>query len=308
MENVLVIGGAGFIGSSLVDTLLDKNYSVKVLDNFSSGSMKNLNHISDRIEIIRGDVLDRDLLNKEVKGMDYVVDLAGMGDLAKSVSNPLPYHDVNLTGLINTLFYSEKNNVKNVVYSSSGSVYLDKPGAVSEDEALCPASPYAASKMNSEIYMRVFRKTYNMKTTTLRFFNVYGIRRENSAYWGAVTLFMSSMFRKKPINIYGDGNDVRDYIYVKDVARAVYMAIKNGASGEYNIGTGKGTSTNELAEKIENLFEYKVEIDHKPKRSGDTPSRIANTDKAYREFGFKYEYELDTGLKDLKDYLSNVFK
>ncbi len=308
MESVLVIGGAGFIGSNLVDVLLSNNYEVKVLDNFSSGSMKNLEHVKNNISIIRGDVLDRELLSREIKGMDYVVDLAGLGDLAKSVSNPLPYHDVNLTGLMNTLSYSQKNNVKNVVYSSSGSVYLDRPGTVTEDDPLCPASPYAASKLNSEIYMKVFRKTYGMKTTTLRFFNVYGIRRENSAYWGAVTLFMASMFRKKPINIYGDGNDVRDYIYVKDVARAVYLAIKNNANGEYNIGTGKGTSTNDLAGIIENLFDYRTEIIHSQKRAGDTPSRIANSEKAKRDFGFTYEYSLDAGLMDLKDYLNGVFK
>jgi UDP-glucose 4-epimerase len=303
---VLVAGGAGFIGSHLVDELISKGHWVRVLDDFSSGKKINVakHFASGKLELVEGSVVDRSVVEKAVKGVDSVVDLAGKGNLAKSVEDPLPYHDTNLTGTLNLLNCCVKNGIRKFVFSSSGSVYPENiRGQISEDSPYEPKSPYAATKVCAEIYCKTFRSVYLMETVVLRFFNVYGPRRENSSYGGAVTNFMLNMMRDQPIQLYGDGSDIRDYVYVLDVVKALMLSLTEGVNGEFNVGTGIGTSTLELIRLIGEVVSTEPKIIREKKREGDTPSRVASISKINRVTGFKPGYNLKEGLALLKDYL-----
>ncbi|MEM0272719.1 MAG: NAD-dependent epimerase/dehydratase family protein [Thermoprotei archaeon] len=304
--NILVAGGAGFIGSNLVDTLLERGYAVKVLDDFSSGKPENLaGHAGAKnFELIRGSILDMAKIVGAIKGIDAVVNLAAKGNLAKSVEDPLSYHDVNTTGTLNLLHACVKHEVKKFVFTSSGSVYKSEiTGPISEDAPYGPESPYAATKVCAEIYAKTFRRVYGLNTVILRLFNVYGPRREKSSYSGAVTNFILKVMRGEEVEVFGDGCDVRDYVYVGDVVKAIILSLEKDVSGEYNVGTGIGTTTNSLVDLVGKVVGVKPNIVHRPKRQGDTPSRIANIAKSSVELGYYPEYDLYTGLVRLKNYL-----
>lgn len=305
---ILVAGGAGFIGSAIVDRLVESGYSVRVVDSLSSGKMENLEaHLGkDYLEFIEGSILDTDVAEKSVSGIDAVISMVGIGDLAKSVANPLLYHDINLTGNLNLLVAASNRKVKKFIFASSGAVYASKAvGIISETAEYGPASPYAATKACFEIYLRTFNEVYGMENVAFRFFNVYGPRRENSTYGGAVTNFMLNVMNGKETTVFGTGEDRRDYVYVKDVARAVVMGLKRGVSGEFNVGTGAGTSTNELFAMIEAVVGKKGIVKKAPARKGDSPSRIGNIGKISAELGYKPEYTLEKGLAELREYLES---
>lgn len=309
VNRVLLAGGAGFIGSHIADLLVSQGKYVRVLDDFSSGKMQNLQQHegSQLLEVLRGDVLDRNLVDDAVENVDAIINMVGKGNLAKSVDDPRPYHDVNLTGSVNLLTSAVHQGIKKYIGASSGSVYSEEvSGRIGEDSPLGPQSPYAASKLCSEIYGNSFNITYGIECVNLRFFNVYGPRRENSAYHGAVTGFMTSLIQGRHISLFGTGEDKRDYVYVKDIAKAVVGALKVGVSGSYNVGTGEGTSTNNLIKKIESTIGVTAVVEKKPKRKGDTDSRIANTEKAHRDFSYTPSYTLDSGLRELYDYLREI--
>jgi len=303
---VLVAGGAGFIGSNLVDKLIGDGYSVIVLDDLSSGKTENLKtHLgTPGFQLVRGSVLDERVVAETVKGVDAVVDLAAKGNLAKSVEDPLSYHAVNVTGTLNLLFACVKQNAKKFVFTSSGSVYSSNTsGPLSEDTPYDPASPYAATKVCAEVYCKTFRKVYGLKTVVLRLFNVYGPRRENSSYAGAITNFMLKIMRGEEVEVFGDGSDVRDYVYVDDVVKAIELSLEKDLSGEFNIGTGVGTSTKKIVELIAEVTGRSPKIVYKPKRPGDTPSRVADLTKSRRELGYQPAYDIYSGLMLLKKYL-----
>jgi nucleoside-diphosphate-sugar epimerase len=306
---VLVAGGAGFIGSNIVDLLVEKGYRVRVIDDLSSGKRINLEkHLGSRgFEFVEGSVLDRGVVGSAVSGAHAVVNMVGKGDLAKSVKDPQPYHDVNVTGNLNLLAASKENGVEKFVFASSGAVYkAEVPDYINENVEYGPESPYAATKVCSEVYCKAFRKIYNMETVILRFFNVYGPRRENSTYGGAVTNFMLNVMNGKEVTVYGSGNDKRDYVYVKDVANAVCLALGEGASGEFNVGSGVGTSTLDMLKEIENVVGKKAKTVRGPARQGDTPRRVADITKISKAFGYKPAYQLKDGLAGLRDYLSEL--
>lgn len=305
---VLVAGGAGFIGSCIVDTLAEAGYSIRVVDDMSSGRADNVSQHAgkDYFELVKGTIVDPAVAQRAVDGVDAVINMVGKGDLAKSVANPLLYHDTNLTGNLNLLVAASKKGIKKFIFASSGAVYSAKAvGVISEDAEWGPSSPYAATKVCSEVYCRTFNDVYGMECICFRFFNVYGPRRENSTYGGAVTNFMLNVMDGKKITVFGTGNDKRDYVYVKDVARAVVMGLKEGVSGEFNVGTGIGTSTNELLAKIEKALGKKGEVSMAPARKGDSPSRIANISRIGKALGYAPEYDLERGLGELKGYLES---
>jgi Nucleoside-diphosphate-sugar epimerases len=186
------------------------------------------------------------------------------------------------------------------VYSSEAT------GTIDESTPYDPASPYAATKVCAEIYCKNFRKVYGLRTVILRLFNVYGPRRENSSYMGAVTNFMLKIMKGEPVEVFGDGSDIRDYVYVGDVVKAIILSLEKDVSGEYNIGTGVGTSTNSLIQTIGKVVGVQPSIINKPKRQGDTPSRVADITKSVRELGYTPDYDLHSGLIKLKDYFSKA--
>jgi len=196
--NILVAGGAGFIGSNLVDELLRRGFGVRVLDDLSSGKLDNLRHHIDEkgFEFLQGSIIDYPTVLRAVSGTDAVVDLAAKGNLAKSVEDPVSYHNVNTSGALYLLDACVRKGVKKFVFTSSGSVYSSEAtGKIDESTPYDPASPYAATKVCAEIYCKNFRKVYGLRTVVLRLFNVYGPRRENSSYMGAVTNFMLKIMR-----------------------------------------------------------------------------------------------------------------
>ncbi len=305
-KNVLVAGGAGFIGSSIVDRLVALGYNVRVVDDLSSGKKENLKAHLDKkyFEFIEGSILDKHVAEKAVEGMDAVISMVGRGDIAKSIANPLLYHETNLTGNLNLLIATSNNKINKFIFASSGAVYTAKAiGIISESAEYGPVSPYAATKVCAEIYCKTFNAVYDMECVCFRFFNVYGPRRENSTYGGAATNFMLNVINGKEVTIYGTGEDKRDYVYVKDVARAVVMGLKDGVSGEFNIGTGTGTSTNELLSKIEKTVGKKATVVRADGRKGDSPSRIGNITKISQVLGYKPEYSLERGLEELREHL-----
>ncbi len=305
-KRILVAGGAGFIGSCIVDTLVESGYKVRVVDDLSSGKRENIKkHMGkDYFELIEADIIEKGIAQRSVEGVDAVINMVGKGDLAKSVENPMTYHETNLTGNLNLLIAASKNKIKKFIFASSGAIYTAKAvGVISETEQYGPSSPYAATKVCSEIYCRTFNLVYGMECICFRFFNVYGPRRENSTYGGAVTNFMKYVMEGKEITIFGTGEDKRDYVYVKDVARAVVLGLKDGVSGEFNVGTGTGTSTNELFSKIEKVLGKKGKVTRAKARAGDSPSRIADISKIGKALGYKPQYSLEKGLEELRDYL-----
>ncbi|PSN92181.1 hypothetical protein B9Q08_01680 [Candidatus Marsarchaeota G2 archaeon ECH_B_SAG-M15] len=307
--NILVAGGAGFIGSNLVDELLRRGFGVRVLDDLSSGKLDNLRHHIDEkgFEILQGSIIDYPTVLRAVSGTDAVVDLAAKGNLAKSVEDPVSYHNVNTSGALYLLDACVRKGVKKFVFTSSGSVYSSEAtGTIDESTPYDPASPYAATKVCAEIYCKNFRKVYGLRTVILRLFNVYGPRRENSSYMGAVTNFMLKIMKGEPVEVFGDGSDIRDYVYVGDVVKAIILSLEKDVSGEYNIGTGVGTSTNSLIQTIGKVVGVQPSIINKPKRQGDTPSRVADITKSVRELGYTPDYDLHSGLIKLKDYFSKA--
>ena len=307
-KKVLVAGGAGFIGSCIVDMLVEAGYRVRVVDDLSSGKTQNImRHMgTEYFDFIQGNIVDKNIAEKSVEGVDAVVNMVGKGDLAKSVENPMLYHETNLTGNLSLLIAASRKKIKKFVFASSGAVYTAKAiGVISETAEYGPDSPYGATKVCSEIYLKTFNAVYGMECVCLRFFNVYGPRRENSTYGGAVTNFMLSVMNGKEVTIFGTGDDKRDYVYVKDIASAVILALKDGVSGEFNVGTGAGTSTSELLSKIEKAVKKKAKVVKAPKRKGDSPSRIANIEKIGKALGYKPKYTLEKGLEELKEYLDN---
>ena len=230
--------------------------------------------------------------------------MVGKGDLARSVENPFIYHETNLTGTLKLLAAAAKKNIKKFVFASSGAVYTSEAtGVITEDMPYGPESPYAATKVCSEIYCRTFKTFYGIDYVALRFFNVYGPRRENSSYGGAVSNFMINVMHSKPVTIYGTGDDIRDYVYVKDVAKAVLLALKPDIACQFNVGTGIGTSTNELLGLIEKVVGKKATVINAAPRKGDSPSRIASLDKISNTLGYEPVYTLDKGLEELHIYL-----
>ncbi|PSN86608.1 hypothetical protein B9Q03_11605, partial [Candidatus Marsarchaeota G2 archaeon OSP_D] len=301
--NILVAGGAGFIGSNLVDELLKRGFEVRVLDDLSSGKLDNLrHHMNDKgFEFFQGSVTDYPTVLRVASGVDAVVDLAAKGNLAKSVEDPVSYHSVNTSGALYLLDACARKGVEKFVFTSSGSVYSSEAtGAIDESTPYDPASPYAATKVCAEIYCKTFRKVYGLKTVILRLFNVYGPRREKSSYAGAVTNFMLKIMRGEPVEVFGDGTDVRDYVYVGDVVKAIILSLEKDVSGEYNVGTGVGTSTSSLIQMIGKVVGVQPSLINKPKRQGDTPSRVADITKSRKELGYTPEHDLYSGLTKLK--------
>ncbi len=303
---VLVAGGAGFIGSNLVDELLKRGFTVRVIDDLSSGKLENLKpHFGERgFEFIQASILDIARVGEAVNNVDAVVNLAAKGNLAKSVEDPISYHGVNTTGTLNLLHACVKHGIKKFIFTSSGSVYSSElVGPLSEDAPYDPASPYAATKVCAEVYAKTFRKVYGLNTVILRLFNVYGPRRENSSYSGAVTNFMLKLIRGEEVEVFGDGSDVRDYVYVGDVVKAILLSLEKNVWGVYNVGTGVGVSTNKLVQIISEVVGVKPHVIYRPKRQGDSPSRVADLTKSRNELGYEAEHDLYSGLVKLKEYL-----
>lgn len=276
-KNIVVTGGLGFIGSHIVDELV-KNNNVRVIDNLSSGKITNLNEPdSDNLELIKEDLNDVDL-DEILNGADYVFHLAALASVPESVEKPLFSNAVNLDGTLKLLVACKNNNVKKVVFSSSAAVYGQNPNMpLKESEPYMPTSPYAVQKASSELYLKAFHESYGLNAVSLRYFNVFGPKQNiNSSYAAVIPNFISALLTGKRPIIYGDGQQTRDFIYVKDIVKANILACESNYNGVVNIASGKGLSVNQLYSIIKEVLGSDVDPVYEEERIGDIKHSIAD--------------------------------
>ena len=305
-NRALVTGGAGFIGSHLVDALVAKDCDATVLDNLSTGHLSNLKHIENRITFYKGDIQDQDVLVKTSKDCDIIFHQAAVVSVPQTVDNPVDSAMVNDMGTLFVLEAARRNRVKRVVLASTCAVYGDDP-EIPKHEKMSPKpqSPYAAQKLNGECYARLYFDLYGIETVALRYFNVYGPRQDpSSPYSGVISIFMTKASAKLAPVIFGDGNQFRDFIFVKDVVRANLLAANgNKAQGKlFNIGTGKHVCVNDLWQMIRQLAGNNIEPRYEPARVGDIRESVASIDFAKKDLGFEPEHPFEKGLKETFEY------
>ncbi len=299
MKNTcLVSGGAGFIGSNVVDGLIENGFDVFIVDNLSTGKEKNLNP---NAKFFNADIRDKVKLNEifeEVKPQ-YVFHIAAQIDVRKSVSDPHFDASINVLGSINMFELSVKHKVKRIIFSSTGGALYGEPEKLPahEDTEIAPLAPYGVSKYCSEQYLNYFKRLYGIERVILRYANVYGPRQDPLGEAGVVAIFTGKILNNEKPTIFGDGNQTRDYIYVKDVVNANLLAI-NGKEGVYNIGTGIETSVNKLIDIFSELTEKKIEPVYAPPRPGEVNRISLDYGRAEKMLGFKPKYTLKEGIKE----------
>jgi UDP-glucose 4-epimerase len=294
---ILVTGGAGFIGSHIVEHFQGRA-TVRVLDNLRSGFKHNLSGLDH--EFVEASILDRDTVRRAVQDVDYVFHLAAMISVPESMANPVECDEINTKGTLIMLEEAARAGVKKLVLSSSAAIYGDNP-AVPKLETMLPEpkSPYAITKLDGEYYCRMFTEEKRLQTACLRYFNVFGPRQDpKSQYAAAVPIFIHRALKNEPIAIYGDGEQTRDFIYVKDIAAAnAYFATESPATGVFNVAYGKKITINELCKTICRITGSKSEIKHAPERAGDVKHSMAGVEKI-RAAGFVPQGNLADGLKE----------
>ena len=293
---ILITGGAGFIGSHLVEHFHGQA-EVRVLDNLRSGFEHNLAGF--KCKLLVGSILDRDLLRRAMKDVDYVFHLAAMISVPESMQKPFECNELNAAGTLQVLEAAAQAGVKKLILSSSAAIYGDNP-AIPKLETMAPEpkSPYAITKLDGEFYCQMFTTEGRLPTACLRYFNVFGPRQNpRSQYAAAVPIFIHQALRHEPISIHGDGEQTRDFIYVKDIVAAnADFAMQTPATGVFNVANGHATSINDLAGTICRLTGSRSEIRHAPERAGDVKHSLASIAKL-RAAGFVPSCDFDTGLE-----------
>ena len=292
---ILVTGGAGFIGSHVVEYFHGRA-EVVVLDNFRSGHRRNLNGLVHTL--IEGSILDRAKLDEAMRGVDQVYHLAAMISVPESMLKPRECVELNVTGTLHVLEAATAAKVGKVVLASSAAVYGDNPTVPKLETMLPePLSPYAVTKLDGEYYLDLFRRERALATTSLRFFNVFGPRQDPlSPYAAAVPIFIEKAVNGEPITVYGDGEQTRDFIYVKDIVAALtYAAAHAEMSGVFNVGYGRKMTVKSLAEEIIRLTGSASRIDYQPERLGDIKHSMASSDKL-QQAGWQPQHSVLAGL------------
>lgn len=300
LKRALVTGGAGFIGSHIVDTLVSDGCQVTVLDNLSTGSDLNLATVMDRITFYKGDIRDRQMLEKAARDCDVIFHLAAVVSVPQTIEDPVESASINEMGTLYVLETARKKGIPRVIFSSSCAVYGDAPRLPKKESMpLNPSSPYAVQKRTAEHYMRLGYELYGLETISLRYFNVYGPRQDpSSPYSGVISIFMNQAVGNQSPVIYGDGNQSRDFIYVTDVVTANLLAARSAsASGEIiNIGTGSSVQINQLWDMICTLVGSTIKPRYQPARPGDIYASVASVACAEKLLGFKVDYPFQKGL------------
>lgn len=295
-------GGAGFIGSHIADALLHEGHSVTILDNFSEPGCQVIEPAGNkgRLVVIRGDIADVPLLEKTFEGADGIFHEAAISSVPRSVSDPLKTNTTNITGTLNVLLAAKDTGVKKIVFASSSAVYGNEPTLPKREDLLPnPESPYAVSKLTAESYCSVFSKIYSVQSVCLRYFNVYGPRQNPSSDYAAVIpRFITRILDNSPPTIYGNGKQTRDFIYVKDVARANISAMQSHVQGTFNIASGIRISIQELALLISEISGKKINPVYEKERKGDILDSYADITLAEKTFGFRPAYSLKQGLEE----------
>ncbi len=310
-KKILVTGGAGFIGSNLIEYLLEYNNKVICLDNFSTGKKENIKpFLSDSdFYLAEGDIRNYDDCKKAVKGVDYVLHQAALGSVPRSINDPITTTDVNIGGFVKMLFAAKEAKVKRFVYAASSSTYGDHPDLPKKEEKIGnPLSPYAITKYVDELYAKNFSDIYGIETIGLRYFNVFGKRQDpHGAYAAVIPLFVKQLIKYESPVINGDGLHSRDFTFVENVIQANISALtvenKDAVNQVYNVAFGENNNLNELTDILkEYLSEFDPEIrnitvKYGPERPGDVRHSLASIEKAEKLLGYKPEYSLEKGLK-----------
>ena len=296
---ILVTGGAGFIGSNIVDALIEKKHKVAIVDNLATGNMKNVNKKAKFYKVSVTDFNKIENIFKKEK-FDVVIHHAAQLDVRKSVADPSFDADVNIKGTINILEACKRTKVKKIIFASSGgTIYGECSSKAPDEKAFAnPLSPYGVAKLSVEHYIKCYSALYGLKYTVLRYANVYGPRQDPFGEAGVVAIFIGKMLKNDPVFIFGDGKQLRDYVYVKDVVSANLKALTKGNNEIINIGTHKTFSVNQLA-KITN---YKNKPIYKPKRSGELLKSFLNISKANKVLNWQPKTNIVTGLKNTVDF------
>lgn len=311
MAKCLVTGGAGFIGSHIVDALVAQGDQVRVFDNLSTGKMENLAQLKSKIELIVGDLRDKVSLEQALKGIDYVFHVAAIRAVLRSIDDPQETNDVNVTGTLNLLLAARGAGVKRMIFSSSSSVYGDtEKFPCEETDQPMPQSPYAASKVMGEYYCQIFTKLYGLETVSLRYFNVFGPRQNpESVYSAVIPIFIDHLLKKTSPEIHWDGLQSRDFFYVDNVVEGNLLAVqKKDAAGEViNIACREEFSVLDIFENLKDILNVgDIKPIFKPKRAGDVRRTFADISKAEKLLGFKVQTHFRQGLeKTVKWFLES---
>lgn len=309
---VLVTGAAGFIGSNLVEKLLNEGYIVKALDNFATGHKKNIDSFleNENFSFTEGDIRDLETCQEACKDVDFILHQAALGSVPRSINDPITSNDVNVGGFLNMLLAAKENHIKRFVYAASSSTYGDSTTLPKvEDKIGKPLSPYAVTKLVNEVYADVFQKVYGLDTIGLRYFNVFGRRQDpNGAYAAVIPKFVMQFMKYESPVINGDGTFSRDFTYIDNVVqmnlRAIETDNQEALNQVYNTAVGDRISILEMAELLRSILaEYdpkieEVEIKHGPNRKGDVPHSLASIEKAQEKLNYQPSHVFKDGLKE----------
>jgi UDP-glucose 4-epimerase len=299
----LVTGGAGFIGSNIVRLLLENGHQAVVLDNLMSGYRKNLDPFP-QVQFIEGDVRDAQLVEQCAEGVEVIFHLAASVGNARSIENPVLDTEINVLGTLRVLEAARHKGVRKVVFSSSAGIFGElKTLPIREDHPVEPDSPYGASKLCAEKQCLAYAKLYALEAVCLRYFNVFGINQKFDAYGNVIPIFAHRMLRGEPVIIFGDGEQTRDFVNVRDVAQANYKAgMSRGVSGAFNVGSSTRITINRLVDLMIDASGIHPAVEYGPPRKGDVRDSLADVSAAKKAFGFNPSVKLENGLKEYMDW------
>ena len=304
-ELSLVTGGAGFIGSHLVEALLHAGHAVRVFDDFSTGLRQNLRHLArfgNALDVVEGSITDPTATAKALRDVGVIYHLAALASVARSVENPAATHAACVTGTLNLLDAARKVGVRRVVYAASSSAYggATQPGGQREDQLPAAKSPYAAAKLAGELYMQAFAATYGLETVRLRFFNIFGPRqRSDSPYSGVIALFAAVMARGDLPTVHGDGLQSRDFTYVTNAVQALRRAaeVPDVSGNVYNVGTGRSVTVRDLVAALNDVLETDLEPTYGAPRAGDVKFSRADIHRTMTDLGYAPKVTFEDGLR-----------
>ncbi len=321
-SKVLVTGGAGFIGSNLIETLLNQGNEIVCLDNFSTGKRENISAFLSKPEfkLFEGDIRDSDTCKEAVKGVKYVLHQAALGSVPRSINDPKTTNDVNIGGFLNMLIAARDEGVKRFVYAASSSTYGDHPTLPKKEEIIGnPLSPYAITKYVNELYAKVFSELYGLETIGLRYFNVFGQRQDPyGAYAAVIPKFVKLLISKESPRINGDGSHSRDFTYIKNVVQINQLAAltenPEAINTVFNVAYGQNTNLNELVSMLKELLSQfdsnilNVQAIHGEPRQGDVLHSLASIDKAKSLLAYNPQYDIRQGLTEAVEWYYNNLK
>jgi len=311
MAIYLITGGAGFIGSNLVETLLQRGHQVRVIDDFSTGRRVNLESFLPQIQLFEMDITDASKLDRAFAGVDYILHQAALPSVPRSIEDPVGTFRVNAAGTLNVLEAARQARVKKLVFASSSSIYGSNPELPKRENMLpAPMSPYAAGKLAAETYCRVYAKVYGLATTSLRYFNVFGPRQDpNSQYAAVIPKFIRAGLLGEEVTVYGDGEQSRDFTYIDNVVQANILAAEslNGTGEVFNTACGDRITLNEMLAQLEELLGRKIARKYVSPRPGDVPHSQADITPLRKAFGYQPGVTFRQGLSRTVDYFRTVF-